>query len=190
MTKEEAWMRIRGNEHLKRAMIVSMAGKHTMGVIGDSMNGAKKIKTILGERVIISASCPCGKLGDFTNIPCTCTPGRVHKFRTTGKYRRLQFQDIIVTVVTPRWGDYEGTRKGTSFTEALAEAKIDTTGLPLVINPDALYLLKMWVERYAPVMDAVESTKKVAETIARLAKDNNEVTAHHMAEALQYKMPM
>ena len=188
MTKEKAWMGIIGNEHIKRALIVAMAGGHTMGVIGTSRNGKRELQAILGKKVIVSASCPCGGLGEAQGY-CTCTPAKIRKFRTTGKYRRLQFQDIIVNVVTPRWGDYERASKGLSFKEALAEAKIETTGLSLAIHPDALYLLKSWVERYFPVMEAVNSAKRVAETIAQLAKDN-EVKAHHMAEALQYKMPM
>ncbi|HBG47622.1 MAG TPA: hypothetical protein DDW94_11640 [Deltaproteobacteria bacterium] len=184
MNKNEAWSKLIGNEHLKRAMEVALAGGHTIAVFGHPDNGKKYLKEILGKKLLFLSPCPCGNLGDSLRV-CTCTFGRVKKYRITKRFQKAALSDIRATLITPRFQDFERAGKAEPFLGV--EKRIAAMNGLQVEDGKGAYesLLRTAIERLHFTAGMVERVRAVARTIARL-EHAPVVKVHHLSEAIQY----
>jgi magnesium chelatase family protein len=149
--------------------------------------------------------CPCGFFGD-PHRACTCPPSVVERYqrRLSGPMRD-RF-DIGVEVQAVPWGDLTSaeTREPSANVRARVEAArlaqherqgvlnalLDGRALRLgsTLQRDGRALLAAAVTRMYLSVRGVSRVLRVARTIADLGGDT-QVTAVHVAEALQYRLP-
>lgn len=185
MNKNEAWSKLIGNEHLKRAVEVALAGGHTIAVFGHPDNGKKYLKEILGKKLLFLAPCPCGNFGDSRRV-CTCTFGRIKSYRATRRFQKAALSDIRSILVTPRFQDFEGVGKSEPFLE-VEERIAAMSGLHVEDAKDetSRQLFKTAFERFHFTAGMAEMVRAVARTIARLEHESV-VKANHLSEAILY----
>lgn len=184
MTKEIAWNKIVGNEHIKRAMEVALAGNHSLTVIGNPENGEKYIKVVLPKSIFLSP-CPCENFGDILR-QCTCSVSKLSKYRESKKYRNGMKSDIIIEIVTPRAKEYE--YPGEDFVKVKERISKRFISIAYVIDKDAQTLLNTAIEKFGFTMYAVNQIVSVANTIVSLDNYLSTIQPCHMAEAMQYKL--
>ncbi len=147
--------------------------------------------------------CPCGYLHDDEKR-CECPPGSVERYRAKISGPMLDRIDLFVPVprlssaelaTTPASIASEGMRQGVSAARALqteryggphkTNASLSNREIDRFLRPDpeAERLLLSSVDRFRLSSRAFFRIKKVARTIADLAKSET-VTAEHMAEAV------
>lgn len=151
--------------------------------------------------------CPCGYYGDNKKT-CTCAPGAVERYRARLSGPLLDRIDMHVNVASVDYKDLENTKpgessasirerviaahniqkarftgKGVSFNSQMPEAMLRQEIHP---SPDATRLLSGVMERMRLSARGYSKVLKVSRTIADLAAEE-QVTAQHIAEALQYR---
>lgn len=181
ITTVEAWDKIIGNEHVKRAMEVSLAGQHPITIIGDPDNGGKYLEIILGNLLTFLPPCPCG---NFMNPQkaCVCSSSQIRKFKNSVKYRKALQNPIIVQLQTPTSRDYQVKSKGESFIDILN--RISLINLNKRLEMEATDLLNIAIQRMNFTLKQVENINFVSKTIALL--DNSDIIkAQHISEAVQ-----
>lgn len=183
MTKEVAWGKIVGNEFVKRAMEVALAGNHSITIIGNPENGEKYIKTIIPKSIFLSP-CPCGNFGDRQN-KCFCTPAKIRKYRESKKYKKGIQSDIILEIVRPMAKEYDYA--GEDFSKVIERISKRFLGMVYKLETSAKTLLQTATDRFGLTIYQVEQIISVATTISSLDNSTPNILSCHMAEAMQYK---
>lgn len=192
ITTIEAWDRIIGNEYVKRAMEVSLAGQYPITVIGDPDNGKDYLEIILGDLLTFVKPCPCGNFMD-PNKSCTCTVSKLTKYTTSKTYQTAIKNPIIIQLQPPTSYDYRiiEARKATK-TEYLQESFKDVLNRIEKVDPNKKLnekigdLLSTAIRRLNFTTKQVENIKNVANTIA-LLDGSDSIKDFHLAEAIQYQ---
>lgn len=182
LTSSEAWDKIIGNEHVKRAIEVSLAGQHPITVIGDPDNGEEYLERILGDLLTFLPPCPCGNFMN-PNKGCYCTVSQTKKYTGSKKYQTALKNPIIVQLHPPTSRDYQIKSKGESFKDVLN--RITLVDFDKKLEMEATNLLSTAIQRLNFTAKQVENIKDVANTIALL--DSSEIIkTYHLAEAISY----
>ena len=185
ITTSEAWQKIVGNEHIKRAIEVSLAGQHPITIIGNPDNGEEYFEIILGDLLSFVKQCPCGGFMEY-NKECTCTKSKIEKYRTSKEFQKSLKNPIIIRLFPPTMFDYQCKKEGESFGEVLNRIirKIDRT-YPALEN-DSLSILRIAIERLSLSLLQIKHIENVSKTIAEL--DNSDsILPYHLSEAIQYQ---
>jgi len=189
ITTSEAWQKIVGNEHIKRAIEVSLAGQHPITIIGNPDNGEEYFEIILGDLLSFVKQCPCGGFMEY-NKECTCTKSKIAKYRTSKEFQKALKNPIIIRLLPPTMFDYQCKKEGESLGEVLNRItkKIDKT-YPALVNENenpSLYLLDIAIEKLSLSLSQVKHIENVSKTIAEL--DNSDsILPYHLSEAIQYQ---
>lgn len=174
-----------------------------------------QMSVTLPARVMLAAAmnpCPCGYLGDARR-PCGCTPPQVGRYRARISGPLLDRFDLHVEV--PRLPPDDVAAAPAGEDSAVLRARVlaarviqrrrfgrRRTGVNgrmsgralrrfCPLEPGAAQLLRAATERLALSARAYDRVLRVSRTIADLdGVDSDEgITARHVAEALQYRLP-
>lgn len=180
---------IAGQEAAKRAMIVALAGKHSIHLIGPPGVGKSMLiaaaRCIDSEfRAIESWPCPCG----YRISPqkqCRCSIESIERH-----LRRKAPADVTVEVPDVPWREFEFHFSGHSGTGSEdVRRQISAAGPRMVRNcleESSVTILKAaYTEMGMSPRDA-SSVIRVAESIARL-EQKGEIEASHISEAINYR---
>jgi magnesium chelatase family protein len=141
----------------------------------------------LPARCIVVAAmnpCPCGLAGD-TERECTCTPQRLHAYRTRVSGPLLDRFDLRVEA--PRAEAHAAAGEPTAAVAGrvlMAGRRLAERPPPVV--PDAEGILARAVDRMLLSGRGADRARRVAVTIAAL-EGAESVTGDHMAEALSFR---
>lgn len=166
--------KIPGNEFLKRAIDISLNGRHTITVIGNSNNGLENLETVFENRINEQNSwlfnfispCPCGNFEDNLLV-CNCSTDTILEHIKTPQYKLLTMSKIIVRLLTPMFSDY------------LFDKNIDK---------QAIELLRTAFNKFHFTVNKMNKIVSVAKTIANM-DSSKIVMAWHITEAIQYQIP-
>lgn len=167
--------KIPGNEHLKRAVDVALSGRHTITVIGNQYNGLEHLERVFENRIHeqngwlfkFISPCPCGNFEDNILI-CCCQSDTILEHIKTQQYQEATRSEIIVRLLTPMFNDYSFKKN---------------------IDKQAIELLRTAYAKFYFTLSKVNKIISIAETIAKM-DNSNIVMAWHMAEAIQYQIPL
>ncbi len=173
---------IRGNEMGKRALLVALAGNHSIVFIGPHNCGKTMFRAAAVQYGIVtfeSLPCPCGNFGGLGI--CNCTD------RMIGNYRRkIPVADITVEIVPPAQRDLTG-RPGTSSAD-ISKALEELPSYPsLELDENCRNLLKCACAELGIDPAGRERIIAVARTIANLARHQT-IQSADMCEAINYRM--
>lgn len=184
---------IPGNAHVKRALEVSWTGGHSIGIFGND-NAVLLGQWAAQHKIIayVTALCPCGGFMSATR-ECICSLTRIRKWRNTKVYQSALTADIAVQTFDPSEAELVRWASGTCEPDETVQARVEKARvvLPMVsknINSDALSLLKIWAKQTGG-NESLPKVRLLARTIAALA-DEKEIKTHHVAEAIQYRVPL
>lgn len=174
---------IRGNELAKRALLVAIAGNHSIVFVGPPNSGKSMLRAAaiyhIGPPAMECRPCPCGYFGSPT-VSCNCSEAKIRKHRL-----QIPVADIVVEVVPPSQRDLQG-RPGTGSAD-ISRALADLPSYPnLDYDADCANLLKAACAELS--IDALGRDRiiAVARTIANL--DHSErIKASHLCEAINYR---
>ena len=184
ITTSQAWDKIVGNECLKRAIEVSLAGQHPITVIGNPENGGDYLEIILGDRLTFVKPCPCGNFKNISKV-CECSISQIRKYKSEKQWMNAMKNPIIVELSPPTRYDYHIKQQET-FQNVIdrINRKKDIPQSPFV--GETFQLLKTAIERLNLSLKQVENIELVAKTVAEL--DNFDIIMpYHVSEAIQYQ---
>ena len=177
-----------GQEHVKRALEVALAGSHSIRFTGSYTSQAgnfAKLARELGLTARATGPCPCGFYGHPIQ-QCTCsiqTVGR-HQARERAKHFDIEIEvspDDDTRILAWLQG-----RRGESTETILARAKNAAEYTDLTLDETSLALLRAAIRQLAMEFPAALHTIRVARTIANLAH-SEKIETVHLAEAIQYR---
>lgn len=184
-----------GNMHVKRAVEVAIAGRHSIALIaaGGNVGNAQVLARVAAEHgaaaAFVSQRCPCGNYGRQRAL-CTCTMEMIEDHQAGEAYQIATNADIVVDAPRPSRNQilaYIGGRYSEpdevvlERVKAASAVEVDDQ----VTKKAARTLLAHAVDGGHMDADRLPRAKAVAKTIARLAGETT-VQAAHVAEALQY----
>ena len=144
--------------------------------------------------------CPCGNLLDETK-ECRCSDVEIQRYKNKLSDPFLDRIDLFVVMQKVSSADqasvsskelhqqvlegfmFQKQRGQQNFNANLSEAEIETFCL---LDEDAQAVLDMAIKRYALSFRSINSIKKVARTIADLAKEHT-ISKTHILEALSFR---
>lgn len=184
LTTSEAWEKLKGNGHVKRAIEVSLAGQHPITIIGDPDNGAQYLKNILGDLLTFIPPCPCGNFLNL-NKSCLCSVSKLTKHRTSKTWQKALKNPIIVQLQPPTKFDYQ-IKQHETFQNIIDRINRKPDKSYHSFESDSMDFLKVAIERLSLSAKQVDNILSVAKTIAEL--DNLErIIPYHLSEAIQYQ---
>ncbi|HEC99062.1 MAG TPA: hypothetical protein ENN18_01575 [Proteobacteria bacterium] len=188
LTSNDLWQRVPGNEHVKRALEVALAGSHSVMILGypetqrPMVNLVQALYERSPEKVAIKLAivCPCGYF-QHPHKSCSCTPREIRHHYKRLKLHRYQ---IIIESSIPRLTDF--LKPGEPFPDVepriirAAQFKKDST--ELCATSEALSLIEAACSKLAINL---ENALQIAGTIAALDQKTI-IDPIHLAEAIQY----
>jgi predicted ATPase with chaperone activity len=177
---------IKGNEMAKRALLVAVAGNHSILFVGPHGVGKSMLRAAALEfnhhKTFESLTCECGFSHDPCN-ECHCTPAKIKRVR--GKWPHT---DIWVEV--PRVPEREMQSKLNGTGKAHFQGQLDRMAhfTDLTLDQHSSNLLKCAVSELGLTPEERDTVVRVARTIANL-DDYKEIRVEHVSEAINYRMP-
>lgn len=184
---------IPGQEHVKRAIEVAMAGSHTLTLVAQEGSGAEDLAgwaASHGVSTRLVYICPCGNhLSPIRE--CTCSVRTITKYRSRKAYQLAMKADIVILVDRPSRAAIErhlSGRRGENDEVVLARvseaALVEKKDEP-VLAPECVSLVNAFLNAYN--FGRLERAVAVGETIRRMSWQRTDcVHAAHLAEAMQY----
>jgi predicted ATPase with chaperone activity len=190
-----------GNEHVKRATEVALAGDHKIAYIGPPDGDAWAFSLLMDQahRDVSDLRdtrlgfhwqrCPCGYLREWLR-ECTCSDHTIAQWLYRHPFPQA---DIYVEVVRPdadrlqRWArHYTDGELHVSVMQRIRSCRMGGMEGPFLFMDAAWSLLTRAADQLVLQPGHLRSIVEVAKTIARLAKAD-QVDAAHVAEAIQYR---
>lgn len=183
----DLWQRVPGNEALKRALEVALAGPHPAMILyypevrRPLTNLVRALYETFDDISIKPAPiCPCGYY-QHRSRACSCTAKEIRHYY---KQLRLHIYHIIIQSAVPRVRDF--LKPGERFVDVeariLGAIDFKKDKKTLHISSEALTLLET---AYTKLSINPENVFQVADTIAALDRTTT-VGSSHLAEAIQY----
>ncbi len=186
----EAWLKLKGNPSVKRALMVAWAGKHSIVVVGNPDNGKLYLDRIavgLGINYSFLNPCLCGDLYEPLTL-CHWAKRTIMSLRNRGSFRQALNGDVSIRLERPLKRDLDAQETPLHLDMQWAKPNGEPDmAKELPVAPDAKALMAMVYERFSLTLGAYERTLQVAKTIA-LMNGMDEIMGCHMAEALQYRV--
>ena len=204
---------VRGQEHIKRALLVAVAGRHNILLVGPHGNGKTMLlRAALGlsdwrpsrmalqslriraddedpprEFIAETWPCPCGDLSDPRRA-CKC---EAEDITTYWRARRPWVQAAEIHVEVPPVPvailfDRQPGSSTANLREQLDQMRTVVPPQPWALTRDCQQLLKQATSGLGLPVSAVQTCCRVAATIAGLHAEEA-VAPAHLAEAIQYR---
>jgi predicted ATPase with chaperone activity len=177
---------IKGNEMAKRALLVAVAGNHSILFVGPHGVGKSMLRAAALEfnhhKTFEALTCECGFSNDPRNA-CHCTPAKIKKIRS-----KWPHVDIFCEVPTLPAREMESKLAGTGkpyFQDQLDRIKHETN---LSLNEVSSNLLRACVSELGLTPEERDSIVRVARTIANL-DGYDLIQVEHVSEACNYRLP-
>lgn len=172
-------------EIAKRALIVALAGSHSILFVGREAAGKTMLRSLAASfrhtDTFEIRPCPCGNHGDV-HRPCHCTNRQF-----TAHRKKWPVTDILCEVIPPREYDFKSGDRWTGAKEI--KAQLERRGpLPEQFDKCAEQLLKYATNEFGLRIPTVDAIRRVARTVAALDRSSI-VTSSHMNEAVNYRNP-
>jgi len=187
---------INGQEHVKRALEVAVAGRHDVMLIGTSIPQMKKIaeasKSIGGGiEIRIMMPCPCGKFTD-PKAECRCRPIEIQRYLGK-KAHRTEKMDMHIEVPNLAYCDRKAGEASVDVKGRVDRARAFLKGRGAStdksepdMDKEANELLKLAILELGISARMFDRVVRVARTIAAL--DNKDtIESHHISEAISYR---
>jgi predicted ATPase with chaperone activity len=199
--RAEAFDAIVGNILLRRALVICVAGHHTLAVVGRADDNWPQVQAIMGARAVRVQRCPCG---GYLTRECFCGLDAIEAHKKTSLYREALASDVIVETYTPGpeefWADFEPYanivprlqrfRLLQQF-DGLAHFAYSkkTDGGRFIVRDETFEILNAARKKYEWGTDSLKRVQRVARTIATLA-EAPVVDVAHMQEAITFRLPL
>lgn len=210
--RAEAWERLAGNQPLRRAMEIAIAGHHTLVYVGLPEFGWEEVSAIMGEWATTIQHCPCGNFRNHVHAdPCVCTFSEIEGHRKTRPFQAALDSDLIVEALPPTEDDYwDNPEPYTDVLERVRSVRLsqaigggevaqpkwrDEPRIGGVYRPrrmsdtSTFKLLNEAREKWSLNGRRLVSVQRVAHTIAGL-EGSPYIEAHHVREALLFRAPL
>lgn len=175
---------IKGQEMVKRAVLVAAAGQHSLLTVGPSGTGKTMLRAMAAELGLHESfeawSCKCGGFGDLLRA-CNCTPRQLNAVRS-------KWPACEITIEVPRVPERElhSSLRGTSAEDLRQQLREQITVTSLVLDEASKRLLACSVSEMGFDGHVRDSIVRVARTIANL--DGSEaIRPQHLCEAINYR---
>ena len=174
---------IHGNEMAKRALVVAVAGSHSILFVGPPNCGKTMLRGVAFElglgNTFEARPCPCGYHGSPIHA-CNYSNGKIERRRAA-----WPAADITVELVQPPQRELNG-RPGTGVAEMKAQIASMSSHTDLSLDEHSVNLLKCACVELGIDPDARNRIIATARTIANL--DNSErIGPSHTCEAINYR---
>lgn len=177
---------IKAHELPKRALLIAVAGNHSILFVGPKGTGKSMLRAAGLEfnfhRSFEALACPCG----FSNDPmngCHCTPAKIKRVR-----EKWPYTDIWVEVPRLAERQMQSTLPGTSKSDFRRQLDAMLHETDLSLNEPSGNLLKACVSELGLSPEERDSILRVARTIANL-DCSSKIDIQHVSEACNYRVP-
>jgi predicted ATPase with chaperone activity len=186
---------IPGQEKMRRAVTVALAGNHPITFLGSGSALADalafgRIARHYGVTAYVTTPCICGNAGD-AYLPCRCTPEAIVAWQRRPAFQAALAADLIVEAAQSsaeqRMAQRHG-RRGEPDEQLIARAT-EARGRPRPstdLDSASQRLLAAAIRQLQLTTEQVARMLAVAQSVAQLA-DQSAIQPAHLAEALQYR---
>jgi predicted ATPase with chaperone activity len=175
---------IRGQECAKHALLIAIAGKHSILLLGSPGCGKSMLRSVARQFGLLDTfearSCPCGYANDPRHA-CRCTASQIHRHLA-----KLPDTDVTVEVPPVPAREWQSKMKGTSSSEL--QRQLDGMGAipPLVLDDTGSQLLRTAASEQGLSAAVLDRTMRIAATIAAL-DHSAQIGVSHVCEAINYQ---
>ena len=174
---------IHGNEMAKRALVVAVAGSHSILFVGPPNCGKTMLRAVALElglgNTFEARPCPCGYHGSPIRA-CNCSNAKIERYRAA-----WPAADITVELVQPPQRELNG-RPGTGVAEMKTQIASMTSHTDLALEEHSVNLLKCACVEHGIDPDARNRIVAIARTIANLDRSER-IGPAHTCEAINYR---
>lgn len=177
---------IKGHEMAKRALLIAVAGNHSILFVGPRGVGKSMLRAAGLEfnfhKSFEALTCPCGFSHDPCN-ECHCTAAKIRRVRE-------KWLHAEVWVEVPRVPEREMQSKLNGTGKAHFQAQLERMAhfTDLTLDQHSSNLLKCAVSELGLTPEERDTVVRVARTIANL-DDYKEIRVEHLSEAINYRPP-
>ncbi len=176
---------IKGNEMAKRAVIVAVAGGHSLHLIGPPGQGKTMLRALALELGLAdtfeSWPCPCGHHSDPRSA-CPCTVKQIERYR-----KKWPIADIEIEVPVVPQREMESNLVGTTVEDIQKQLKAMDSADSLELDEYCRNLLKAAVSEMGMSNEQRQTAIAIARTIACLDRSER-IEPSHLSEAINYRM--
>ncbi len=176
--------RIKSQECAKRALMVAIAGNHSILLLGAPGCGKSLLRSAARHFGLLDTfearSCPCGYWNDPRH-ECSCTSAQILR-------HGAKFPDADITIEVPPVParEWESTAWGTGNDQFRQTLDAMRQPAPSRLDEFAREILGTSAREYGFSADRLDRTQRIASTIAAL--DNcDEIGSSHVMEAVNYR---
>jgi predicted ATPase with chaperone activity len=177
---------IKGHEMAKRALLIAVAGNHSILFVGPKGVGKSMLRAAGLEfsyhKSFEALTCPCGFSHDPCN-ECHCTPAKIKRVR-----EKWPHTDIWMEVPRVPEREMQSKLNGTGNAHFQGQLERIAHFTDLTLDQHSSNLLKCAVSELGLTPDERDTVVRVARTIANL-DEYKEIRVEHLSEALNYRMP-
>ena len=185
--------RLKGQEHIKRALEIATTGNHSMLVMciscyDDGINFLWPIAQTLNISTNIRTPCPCGNFGSAERT-CTCSDQLRDRFYAETMPVMPVHHDMYLEMHAVSYEKLTSDRASEpheTVMERITRAKAHLPKVSIALDAAGQSLMKAAVRQLAFSQWQYEQTLNVAHTISALA-GAKAIGAAHIAEAVQYR---
>lgn len=185
----DPFQRIKGQEHIKRALEVAAVNNHTVRIttVGCHEDGLHLIvpaANVFSIPIAIIRSCFCGHFGD-AELTCFCSDDDHREYART---KQLNSFDIEVEMHRTNYEKLTSDRLSEptdAIRERVERAQKFLSKVTTNLDATGVSLMKAACRQLVFTQTQYERTLDVARSIAALA-GTKEIGAAHLAEAIQY----
>jgi len=185
--------RLKGQEHVKRALEVAAVLNHSMTIYteGTELDATHYVVPLgialglLDSSFYIMRPCYCGNLGSV-ELSCTCTAHMLDTYRMDVVHRST---DMYTVLPMPTYEKLTTERLGEPLEAIKARvdrAKKNVKNIGTQLDGAGLSLMKAAVRQLALTQYTYDKVLEVSRSIAALANADS-IGAAHLAEAFQYR---